>query len=100
MRKPLAVGAFAAIVGLLATTYAPAGTATSAATHGSSAGATQRPPGLKPYESGKINPHLTAGECALLGGEVSDWDICLSGQVCHTRDETGYDHYVCLSKSA
>jgi hypothetical protein len=53
----------------------------------------------KPYEGGKINPHLTEGECRELGGATAASTRCLSGQVCNTSDETGYDHWVCISKT-
>ena len=111
MRKARLIAALAATIGVLAATYAatamtPASDAAApghAPIHGASAaaGASHRQLGgdSKAYESGKINPHLTEGECALLGGEVIDWSTCLSGRVCHTADETGYDHLVCISKS-
>jgi hypothetical protein len=65
------------------------------------AGATHIPvsTATHPYEGGKINPHLTVEECRLLGGATAASSACLSGQVCNTSDETGYDHWVCISKT-
>jgi hypothetical protein len=73
------------------------------ALHGSSSATADRitlPPGVKPYESGKVNPNLTEQECGALGGAVHGFDFCLSGRGCLTTDETGQEHLVCISKNA
>lgn len=41
---------------------------------------------------------LNANECTTLGGSVTDVKYCNSGRACHTTDQFGKHHYVCLSK--
>jgi len=36
-------------------------------------------------------------ECTTLGGKVTSASICTSGQACHTTDQNGKAHYVCIS---
>ncbi len=41
---------------------------------------------------------LSGEECTGLGGNVVDHDACNSGKACHTTDNYGKHHWVCLSK--
>jgi hypothetical protein len=45
-----------------------------------------------------INKALNAEECTTAGGSVTDVTYCNSGKACHTTDQSGKHHYVCLSK--
>jgi uncharacterized membrane protein len=50
----------------------------------------------------KIGPtKLTESECTQLGGTVNSLPsaICNSSRVCHTTDQNGNSHDVCISKS-
>jgi len=42
---------------------------------------------------------LSVDECTRLGGNVTSTGICTSGQACHTADQYGKAHYVCISAS-
>ena len=62
---------------------------------------TQKPVTRVPTPA-KIGPtNLTESECTQLGGTVNSLPstICNSNRACHTTDQNGNGHDVCISKS-
>lgn len=70
-------------------------------THGM-AGPTVRQPGTRPPVKpvGTLPPKavpLSVLDCAKLGGGLVRASVCNSKTACHTKDQNGQSHYVCVT---
>lgn len=64
--------------------------------------ATVKQPGIKPPVKPVVNPPksvmpLSILECAKLGGKLTSVSLCDSKVACHTKDQHGQSHYVCVT---